>query len=34
VQRRLRPGVVRMATAVPYAGPGQVRPADAEAPGA
>jgi formate dehydrogenase (NADP+) alpha subunit len=34
VQRRLRPGVVRMATAVPYAGPGQVRAADPEAAGA
>jgi anaerobic selenocysteine-containing dehydrogenase len=34
VQRRLRPGVVRLATSVPYVGPGQLRPAHMEADGA
>jgi anaerobic selenocysteine-containing dehydrogenase len=34
VQRRLRPGVVRLATAVPYVGPGQLRAAAEEAAGA
>jgi anaerobic selenocysteine-containing dehydrogenase len=28
VLRRLRPGVVRLATALPYVGPGQLRPAE------
>ena len=31
VQRRLRPGVVRLATAVPYVGPGELRAAPEEA---
>jgi anaerobic selenocysteine-containing dehydrogenase len=34
VQRRLRPGVVRLATAVPYVGPGELRAAPEESAGA